>query len=127
MSRLSMVLMIGALCAPHAVRAQSCTPAEHPYFQFQVERPAKFIGDTAARPRPRVSPPSPHEEGTVPLVVAFIVDSAGVVQKNTLRILQSGSEVESHSMHSVFANWKYSPAEVGGCRVAQLVQTEVEP
>jgi len=128
MSRAAILLLIGALISPHSGGAQVCTPPEHPYFEYQVERPAKFVGDTAVRPRPKPwvrGAASPNTDPAV-IIAAFIVDSLGTVQEGSLHMLKSPSREASAAVRAVYTTWKFEPAIVGGCRVAQLVQTEVE-
>lgn len=125
--RTAALLVIGMLAAARAADAQSCAPPEHPYFEYQVEQPAKFVGDTAARPRPAALKPGEKSAAEVPLIVAFVVDSTGVVSAGSLKILRSPSQSETVAVRESYLSWKYRPAILGGCRVAQLVQTEVEP
>ncbi|HEV8411883.1 MAG TPA: hypothetical protein VGQ30_15365 [Gemmatimonadaceae bacterium] len=101
--------------------AQTCKPNATPSFEFQVQQPAKFIGDTAARPRPAVQ----RSPVTAGFVVQFVVDTLGLVRDGTLRILKSPSPEASAAVSSAYASWKYMPALNDGCKVVQLVQTEV--
>ncbi len=99
----------------------------HPYFEYQVEIAARFIGDTIKLPRPRTpTRPGVREvpESTT-LVVALVVDSLGAAQKGSLRILKSPSREATASVYATYATWRFTPAVLGGCRVSQLVQTAV--
>jgi hypothetical protein len=122
MNRSMTFALIGAALSTRVANAQACKSAMTPSFEFQVERPAKFIGDTAARPRPAIH--STAESAT--FVVQFIVDTLGLVREGTLRILKSPSPDASSAVSSAYASWKFMPASTGGCKVVQLVQTEVE-
>jgi hypothetical protein len=121
------VVLSAAFTIAHAANAQSCLPPEHPFFEYQVERPAKFVGDTAMRPRPSSKKSVEPSAEASPLIVAFVVDSAGVVSGGSLKILRSPSQAATVAVRDAYVAWKYRPAILGGCRVAQLVQTEVEP
>ena len=121
MNRLRVALCGAALLLPRLTHAQSCKPNLTPSFEFQVERPAKFFGDTAARPRPALE----HSPASETLVIQFIVDTLGLVRDGTLRILKSPSPEASAAVSAAYASWKFMPAVNAGCKVVQLVQTEV--
>lgn len=128
MIRATALVATAVLALSRPVAAQTYTPPVHPYFEYQVEVPAKFIGDTAARPRPktvtRADDPSQVERM---VIVAFIVDSLGVIERNTIKILKSPSREATATAVAAIPGWKYSPALIGGFPVTQLVQTTVEP
>jgi hypothetical protein len=122
MNRLLVALCFAATVSPRPARAQACKPNLTPSFEFQVQRPARFIGDTVARPRPAVQ----HSSASETLVVQFIVDTLGLVREGTLRVLKTPSPEVSAAVSAAYASWKYMPAMTQGCKVVQLVQTEVE-
>jgi hypothetical protein len=122
MRRLLFGLSFAAMLPPHSSGAQTCKPNAMPSFEFQVQSPAKFVGDTTARPRPAVL----RSAGTATFVVQFVVDTLGVVRDGTLRILKSPSPEASAAVSAAYVSWKYMPALNGGCKVVQLVQTEIE-
>jgi hypothetical protein len=128
MTRATVMVLACVLIASRAASAQSCTPPEHPFFEYQVEVPATFIGDTAVRPRPKQILRGDFQRQIEGLVIStFVVDTLGVVQTNTIKILQTPSPGASAAARAAIPGWKYTPALVGGCRVAQLVQAPVEP
>jgi hypothetical protein len=106
----------------NVVHAQTCKPNATPSFEFQVQKPAKFIGDTTARPRPVIQ----RSPATAALVIQFVVDTLGTVREGTLRILKSPSPEASAAVSAAYMSWKYMPALNDGCKVVQLVQTEIE-
>jgi hypothetical protein len=123
-----MLLSAGVLVSSRTAAAQGCTPPAHPFFEYQVEIPAKFVGDTAERPRPKQILRGDLDRQIEGLVVtAFVVDTLGVVQANTIKILRTPSWEATAAALAAIPGWKYQPALVGGCRVAQLVQAPVEP
>ena len=106
----------------NVVHAQTCKPNATPSFGFQVQRPAKFMGDTTERPRPAVQ----RSSATAAFVIQFVVDTLGTVREGTLRILKSPSPEASAAVSAAYTSWRYMPALNDGCKVVQLVQTEVE-
>lgn len=109
-------------CMSGVARAQTCKPNLTPSFEYQVQRPAKFVGDTTILPRPA----SQRSAATATLVVMFVVDTVGMVREGTLRILKSPSPEASAAVAAAYMRWRYVPALNDGCKVVQLVQTEVE-
>jgi TonB family protein len=60
--------------------------------------------------------------GTEP-IVQFVVDSAGVVDTTTVQIVTSrGGEPSQGVAVAAVRDWRFSPAQIAGCAVAQLVQ-----
>ena len=99
----------------------ACT-VDRPYFEFQVETPARFIDDSASRAagwRPGAA-----MRGDT-LSVQFIVDTVGRPEPGTLRVLRAQREVLGDSVRQALPAWRYMPARLRGCRVRQLVQTGV--
>jgi hypothetical protein len=125
----AMLLMLGfAVVGPRAARAQLCTPPEHPYFEYQVERPARFTGDTAVRPRPIAPGRSLSDQKANPptLLVSFVVDSLGAIDSRSIHLLRSPSKDATAAVIAAVPSWTFKPAMASGCRVAQLVMVEVE-
>jgi hypothetical protein len=106
-------------------RSQACAASEHPYFEFQVDRPASYRGDTTVVPRPRDQKRG-EEEGPGFHLVSFIVDTAGVPDVRSFKTLKSPSLEISRATRDAFVGWRYRPAEINGCRVPQLIQTAVK-
>lgn len=121
---LTLVAILLLLDAP-MLGAQQCTPPKNPYFDFQVEQPATFIADSTVSPRPAETRAGRAQD--VRTLVSFIVDSLGVPETRSFKLLRASDAEVARRAKEVFARWRYSPARVGGCRVPQLVQTEVVP
>lgn len=119
-------LLVGCLvaAAPN-VRAQNCRPPDHPYFEFQVTQPARFLGDTAARPRPAADRFAARAGDASAFIVQFVVDSTGRPEAGSMKVLQAPSAVAADSVRAGFTAWQFSPAVASGCRVPQLVQTTI--
>jgi TonB family protein len=62
-------------------------------------------------------------EGDV--LVAFVVDSLGLVETRSIRILESTHDLFSEAVRRWLPRTRYIPAEVRGTRVRQLVQQRV--
>jgi hypothetical protein len=120
--RLIVCALIGF--AAHSASAQLvCTAPSQPLFDFQVDRPATFIVDSAVHPHP-----SPGPMGLrAPLIVKFIVDTSGRVDSTTFEVLKQESREDADRARAVLRLWRYRPAQVGLCTVPQLIQTAVFP
>ncbi|HVT39677.1 MAG TPA: energy transducer TonB [Gemmatimonadaceae bacterium] len=123
MTRICALFGFLALASSDA-RAQACVAPGHPYFEFQVDKPATFRGDTTVLPRPR-DPVRGEREDSGFHLVSFVVDTAGVPDVQSFKALKSPSLEVSRATRDAVAAWRYRPAEVKGCRVPQLVQTPV--
>jgi hypothetical protein len=122
----ALLVVPSALGAASVASAQACTPPAHPAFEFQVEQPAAYVGDSALRPRPAAQQFVPVHENPQALVVQFVVDTAGQPVAGSFKVLNSPSTVASDSARAAMARWRFTPAVKGGCKVPQLVQTAIE-
>ena len=93
--------------------------ADQTYFEFQVEK------QVAAAPGN--SPPrypdmlrSANVEGEV--LVQFVVDTTGRVERGSIKILKSSHELFTSAVQSALNSMRFYPAEIGGRKVKQLVQ-----
>ena len=112
--------------APSAQTAsvQQCVTPEHPYFEFQVESPARVIPDST-HPHPTVDPFAAKMDDPGATIVQFVVDTTGRPVASTFKILKTPSEGMSKSAKSVFMAWRFRPARIASCPVPQLLQTAV--
>lgn len=108
-----------------AAAAQACAPPARPALEFQVERPAAFLGDTTRVPRPAPVQISDARAHPKVLLVQFVVDTRGVPDPRSFKVLRSPSAAATDSARAALADWRYTPAVLYGCRVPQLVQTAV--
>lgn len=106
--------------------AQACTPPARPLFEFQVEQPAAYVGDSALRPRPAARRFVRIQKDPQAFVVQFVVDTAGQPVAGSFKVLNSPAEAASDSARTAMARWRFTPAVKGGCKVPQVVQTAVE-
>jgi len=89
-----------------------------PYFEFQVEKPVEKIGGDAPD-----YPSSLRDAGVEGQVLAqFVVGENGRYQGGTLKILNSSNPAFSAAVKDALPRMKFSAAQIGGKKVAQLVQ-----
>lgn len=115
--------LLSPLAHRAALVAQSCATRTGVFYDFQVDRHAVFVGDTATHPRPFDEPP-PVPAGRI-ATVQFIVDSAGSVVPASIKLLSRVDSADARRVEERSRTWTFHPAFSKGCRVAQLVQTRV--
>ena len=116
--------LVGACVLFATSAAAQCVQPPHPLFEFQTERAAAYIGDSTMVPRPvttRVADAHAYPE----VLVQFVVDTLGVPDPATLHTLRTSSRAAADSVRQVLTAWRFSPALESGCKVPQIVQTEV--
>lgn len=89
------------------------------YFEFQVEKPA------IAKPGnpPPNYPTHLRENGISGEVLAqFVVDRRGLVEVRTVKFLKASHRDFMNAVRDVLPRMRFIPAELGGCKVRQLVQ-----
>ncbi len=106
--------------------SEPCPPVSafpgRPYFDFQVDRRATYLGKDTMHIRPveqRTSQPYPPDFA----LAQFVVDSLGVPTPGTLKLLLKPTALSQDLVMIALTEWRYQPARVGDCRVPQLVQT----
>ncbi|HEX3533080.1 MAG TPA: energy transducer TonB [Gemmatimonadaceae bacterium] len=89
------------------------------YFEFQVEKPAEMIQDGTKPKYPSVL----ESSGIAGEVQAqFVVSSAGKADMDTFKVLKSTNELFTQSIKNYLPRAHFSPAQIGGKPVNQLVQ-----
>jgi hypothetical protein len=121
-----MIHLISAclLFAAPGLSAQ-CTRPPHPAFEFEVDQPAAYIGDSTMVPRPAAQAYVDARMHPEVLVVQFVVDTLGVPDTLSFRTLRTPSRAALDSVRQTMPSWRFSPAIQQGCKVPQLVQTAV--
>ncbi len=131
MSLIATLLTILVVGTHTSLPAQACPPASRgtmrnglpqPWFDFQVEVPAQFIGDRTQVPRPDVSIRMVRG-GAYFALVQFVVDTLGVPDSTSLKMLITPDGLTRNVVAAAIISWRYTPAMARGCRVSQLVQT----
>jgi periplasmic protein TonB len=94
-------------------------PYGSPFRADQVDRQVGLL--------PGIRPPAYPEalrsagiEGKV--LVEFVVDERGQPVQGSIRVVQSDNDLFADAVRSVLGRLRFTPAEVGGKRVSQLVQ-----
>jgi hypothetical protein len=117
--------VLGTVCflaaAPTVGHGQDCAVSPLPYFEFQVEVPAQWLPDSSVTPRP--DPVRDVDAQELAALVQFVVDSAGVPVPRTYKILRARDRELAEAGRRVVATWRFRPARIATCAVAQLVQT----
>jgi hypothetical protein len=110
----------------HAIPPSSkgCQPAKDPYFEYQVNRPALYLTTDIKFPQPTTASALGVAKGTG-LVVQVVVDTLGLPDVRSFKILHSPNETAAAAVRHAFLGWRFIPATFQGCKVPQLVQTEV--
>ena len=91
---------------------------EGPYMEFQVEKPVVKIGGDAPE-----YPQSLRESGVEGRVLAqFVVGENGRYESGTLKILDSSNPAFTAAVKDALPLMRFSAAQIGGKKVAQLVQ-----
>ncbi len=89
------------------------------YFEFQVEKPAEMLQDS---PKPKY-PVVLESSGIAGEVQAqFVVSSSGKADMDSFKVLKSTNELFTQAVKSVLPRMRFSPAQIGGKPVNQLVQ-----
>jgi protein TonB len=89
------------------------------YFEFQVEKPAEMIQD-GTKPR---YPSVLESSGIAGEVQAqFVVKSDGKADMDTFKVLKSSNELFTQAIKNYLPRAHFSPAQIGGKPVNQLVQ-----
>jgi periplasmic protein TonB len=89
------------------------------YFEFQVEKPAEMLAES---PKPKY--PSVLESSGIAgeVQAQFVVSSAGKADMDSFKVLKSTNELFTQAVKNVLPRMRFSPAQIGGKPVNQLVQ-----
>ena len=89
------------------------------YEEVEVDAPASSL---ANQPTPAY-PPSMRAAGVEGKVFArFLVNSDGLVSRESIRIVSSTNELFSEAVRDAIAKMRFAPARIGSKAVAQMVQ-----
>ena len=92
------------------------TVATNLYFEFQVEKVAVVRDEASAK----------LMKGGKRVLLDFVVDTAGVPVATSVRPVYPADTVGGRLARPVVAQLRFTPAELEGCRVRQLVQELVQ-
>jgi hypothetical protein len=94
------------------------------YFEYQVNRPAVYIESDTKASHPVSSSASSVAKGTG-LVAQFVVDTLGKPDPRSFKILRAPNDAAASAARDALSEWRFIPATAQGCKVPQLVQTEL--
>lgn len=89
------------------------------YFEFQVDRSVRQVPGIGGVKYPDMLRPA-KVEGEV--LAQFVVDTSGVYERDTFKVLKSSHELFTQAVRDALPLMRFTPAEVGGAKVRQLVQ-----
>ena len=89
------------------------------YFEFQVEKQVVQVPGTGALKYPEALR-SAKVEGEV--LAQFVVDSTGRYEAASFKVLKSSHDLFTQVVRDALPQMQFTPAEVGGAKVRQLVQ-----
>ncbi len=92
---------------------------DQPYFEFQVEKQVQTAAGSKL-PKYPAAMKSARVEGEV--LAQFVVDTTGVADMRTFKVLKSTREEFVDAVMEGLAEMRFTPAEIGGHKVKQLVQ-----
>lgn len=94
-----------------------------PFAAAEVERQVALVG---APPRPRYPEALRHAGVEGRVVVRFVVDSAGRVERGSVAVASSSHALFVAAVEPLVGGLRFRPAEAGGRRVRQLVEMPFE-
>jgi hypothetical protein len=92
---------------------------EQTYFEFQV---SKHVTLLPGQPVPRYPDSLLVHRITGEVLASFVVDTMGIADMSTFTVLKSTHDLFTEAVRAVLPAQRFSPAEVGGRKVRQLVQ-----
>jgi TonB family protein len=90
-----------------------------PFLEYQVDEPVKTVPGSAV---PLYPPDLKARKVDGEVVVAFVVDTAGLAEVTTLKILKSTNELFTEAVRAALPEMRFVAAMVAGRKVRQLVQ-----
>jgi TonB family protein len=102
---------------PRATQATDST--SRTYFEFQVSKPVTIVPGNV----PPTYPSSLRDARISGEVLAqFVVDTLGHADMSTFRVLKSTDSLFAQAVYAALPRYQFTPAELGGRNVRQLVQ-----
>ena len=101
------------------LEADKATAPSTPYFEYQVETPVS-AAPGSTMPRYPVILREAGVEGEV--LVSFVVGEDGLADPSTLKVIRSTHELFSDAVREALPAMRFTPAELGGRKVKQVVQ-----
>ena len=98
---------------------QKAVTPDQPFFEFQVNKQVQQVAGTGSLRYPDALR-SDNVQGDV--LVQFVVDEKGEVMPGTFKVLTSSHDLFTQAVKDALPTMKFSPAQVQGRNVKQLVQ-----
>lgn len=126
--RLAIVAVVAAItssvdASPSAAQGReprpACVESRQPYFDYQVDQPARFLRGPRRMPRPV----GLWAQDTVR--VQFLLDRSGHAVDSTIRVLHAPDSVIAARIRAAVTHWQFMPARRASCPVWQVVNTAV--
>jgi len=114
---IAFVLIASLFAASASAQSASNTDAET-FFDFQVDQAVKVR--VVQRPAYPERLRTANIDGQV--LVQFVVDERGSAEMNTFKVIKTSNPEFADAVRRAISNTAYSPAEVHGRHVRQLVQ-----
>ena len=92
---------------------------DQPYFEFQVEKQVQTAAGSSF-PKYPAAMKAANVEGEV--LTQFIVDTTGHAEMSTFKVLKSTRQEFVDAVKDGLAEMRFTPAEIGGHKVKQVVQ-----
>jgi hypothetical protein len=89
------------------------------YFEFQVEKPAIAM---PGNPAPKYPPYLRENNISGDVLTEFVIDERGRPDMRTFKVLETSHGDFVLAIRQVLPRMRFHPAEIGGCKVKQLVQ-----
>jgi hypothetical protein len=100
-------------------RRPACNDSRQPYFDFQVDRPARFL----RAPHRMARPAGLWAQDTVR--VQFLLDRSGHAVDSTIRVFHAADSAIAVRVRTAVLHWQFAPAWQADCPVWQVVNTAV--
>lgn len=111
-----------AQMSPTATRAsvgQKMVNTDQPYFEFQVEKQVRTAPGSV---QPKYPEALKVAKVSGEVLAQYIVDTTGVADTRTFKVLKSDHQEFVDAVKQALPNMRFTPAEIGGHKVKQLVQ-----
>jgi TonB family protein len=95
------------------------TKVAEPYFEFQVE---KQVTTMPGSPQPTYPAELKQAKVEGEVLAQFVVDTSGRAIVSTFKVLKSDHQLFTDAVKNVLPDMRFTPAEIGGRKVKQLIQ-----
>lgn len=115
----SRIFVVAAMAAGSVLSAQRPIGRDAVYFEYQVEQQARPLPDN---PRPSFPDELRARQIEGEVLAQFVVDTTGYPDTLTFKVLKTRHPLFTSAVRAALPTMRFTPAEVGGRKVKQLVQ-----